>query len=319
MSCCVEGSYLYLGYSDAVKEAAQKAGSNFNRVWKRYTDVISSLGILALTTCQLAAKIFAQTPKILPSLANFIYNYCGVIWLNVMVDDFVKYCRDLSRDVQARDFSAILETAAKVVVSSMNIILTCGNFLAAIVTTAGFPHLSMAYYLAMRPFGLMSLAINVTTDLYDYRANQKMIRQLDRMEDEGTVIKVMSCFKEIIVEPSKRKPRDESFREAEKIIRRLKPYVIYGFEERFKKGDNTEKMTQEVARKLFDDVRMGLKATQISTKSNIGLTGLGYFAMGISRAFPQTIADIGSRWSMSLLYSVKLIWEKYKQSQIINS
>jgi len=302
-----------------IKIKAYEVGYWLDRLWKKETALISSSGILLLTTCQLAAKIFEKTPDIIPKMANFIHNYCGIIWIRDILRNFIKCTRDLKADIKAKDWTGLIETCAKVFVQALNLLLVCGNFLAAAIASCGFAPFSMAYYLAVRPIGLLSLYIEVLTEINNYRCNTKMIEEVNLVlieNNQSVVLKTMQCFQEIITQSPKISLLEENKpqrRLAERCIRCLKSWNIVGFEEKFKGKSILDSYNK--AELLFKEVQEALINSQISTQTNLGLTVAGYMAMDISRSFPQTIYDIKYKFLMSLLWTAKLAWESKTRNE----
>ena len=306
-----------------IDEWAKDKISVVKRILDKHTDVISSMGILAITTGLLASKIFEQTPKFLPRLAMLVYNYAGIIWLNVQVRDLVKSVKDASRTIQSFDIPAMVETAAKVFVKGSNIILTCVIFAGSVASALVFPQASLAIALSIRSFSLSCLCINVVSDIRDYFANEDLLKRLEQIESspEGSVLigKVMVCFLEIVKDlksPSKVSVEwKEEWALADKLVRQLDSYTVETFRESLQK-DRKEKNPLVDALKLFYGVKDGLLSTQAYTKANLSLTSLGYISMGICRAFPDSLIEMLARWSMSVLYTDEFIQRKFFQSDL---
>lgn len=296
------------------------------KVLDKHTDVISNLGILATTTCLLAAKIFEHTPKILPRVANFIYNYGVIIWLNVQIRDFLKSTNDFFRTFTLSGLGGmvgIVETAAKVFVKGTNIILTCAMFTGAVISAIAIPEAYLAVALSIRTFSLTSLFINILSDVRDYFANEDLLRRLELMETNpnGSVLigKVMVCFLEIVknVEtPSKVSSEwREEWKLADRLVRQLDNYTFETFKESLKVY-RKEKNSLVDALKLFYGVIDGMKANQAYTKANLTLSALGYLSMGICKAFPDSLIEMSTRWTMSVLYTDEFIQRKFFQSDL---
>lgn len=289
------------------------------RVLDKHTDIISNLGILAITTCLLASKIFEKTPKILPRLAMIVYNYAGIIWLNVQVRDLIKSGKDLSRAIELKDAMGVVETAAKVFVKSVNVILTCVFFAGSVVSAFIFPQASLMIALSIRSFSLACLAVNVASDIRDYFANQTLLKRLEKMEADPNgslvVCKVMACFLEIVKEV---KPSEQSYgwKEerylADRLVRQLDTYTLETFKESLAE-DRKEKNILADTLKLFHGVIDGMQCNQGVTKANLSLTALGYVSMGICKAFPDSLTEMATRWSMSVLYTDEFIQRKFFQ------
>jgi hypothetical protein len=285
----------------------------------KHTDIVSSLGILVITTCLLTSKIFKSTPKILPRVAKIVYDFGGIIWLNVQIRDLIKSGKDLFRTTQTHDLLGIVETAAKVLVKGVNVILTCVIFCGSVLSTLVMPQASLCIALSIRTFSLVCLAINVASDVRDYFANRELLKRLERMDAEsnGSVLigKVMICFLEIIKQLPSSRPKTEEYKLADRLVRQLNTFTLEIFQEALSK-DRKEKRPLIDALKLFYGVTDGMHGSQAYTKANLSLTALGYVSMGICRAFPDSLTEMATRWSMSVLYTDKLLTEKFFQAEL---
>lgn len=312
---------------EGCQRLAKKGWDTAHYLLDKHTDLVSSVGILAISTCILAAKIFKSTPAFIPRTANLIFNYGGIIWLNDQSRDLSKSCKDFTRSFENRQYVGMVETAAKVVYKAINILLTCVNFTAAVVTAVGFPHVSLAMYMAMRSVGLTSLALNIVADVRDYFVNNQLLTELDGLEkkasDDRQIAKVMTCFIETILEPKHVACQGlEQWKEeallADKLVRQLDIYTLMTFKESLAKPKKDVDPRHE-STKLYYAVQDSILSRQCYTKSNLFLTSLGYVSMGICRAFPETVLEKSVRWMMSVLYTDEIIRQKIFQSDLAGS
>jgi len=285
------------------------------RLLDKHTDLISSGGILAITTCLLADKVFKEFPPIIPRLSLVLLNFSGIIWLNVQIMDLIKSCYDLKRVFDWKDWDGLVQTAAKVVVRVSNILLTGLFFGASVVGACGFPQISAALYIGMRPFALTTLVLNILTDLGDYFANKAILQIIDRIEEARsglTMAKVSLSFLEIIGGHKVTYP--EGFF-ANRIVRQIERRTVETFKEKLVQKISIEDVRLE-AYKLFYNLKDGLVSKQAGTKANLSLTVLGYVSMGVCKAFPDTLKDMISRWTISVLYTDELIRQKFYEADL---
>lgn len=290
------------------------------RVFDKHTDVILNLGILITTTCLLASKIFNHMPKFVPRMAAIVYNYGGILWLNLQVRDMAKSGRDLTRAFQTFEIGGMVETAAKVFVKGVNVILTCVIFAGCVVSAFVFPQASLAIALSIRTFSLSCLMVNIASEIRDYFANEQLLMRLEKLEadPEGSMVigKVMVCFLEIV--KNEKSPSNMSskwkteWKLADKLVRQLEYYTLETFTESLA-TDRKEKNPLIDALKLFYGVKDGMRDSQAKTKADLSFRALGYFAMGVCRAYPDTLVDMFSRWSMSVLCTDGFLQHKFFQ------
>lgn len=296
-------------------------------VFDRHTDVISSVGILAITTCLLAAKLFKGIPEVVPRLARLMYNFGGVIWLNIQVKEFLKSGSDLMRSLRDRECRAVLETSAKVFVEATNIFLTCAFFSAAAVALCGFPHISTSIYASLRSVSLVALAITVVNDVdiantvKDYFENRAVLSEMKKMSANRAsgnvqVEKLTKCFLEIIASPDKNGMDEvmhrQEWRMASRIVRQLDMQTIEAFKDRL----TDQKGIKFNSIQFFDELQKGMMNSQTKTMNKLGLRTLGYLAMAICKAYPDTLIEVSLRWGMSVLYTAELLRDKMFKSKL---
>ena len=308
-----------------VEEQASRAWQWSVKVLNKHTDLISSAAILAITTCLLAGKIFKAIPSIIPRLAKVVFDFGGIIWLNVQVRDCIKSWRDFSRAITHANWSAIIESAAKIMVKGANILLTSAIFAASVVGACGIPQASLLLGLTIRPLGLACLAMTIATDIRDYFVNETLVEKFKHIEQtpdgSKTIAKVMACFLEIITESPTKASSSAWTAErhlADAIVRQLDTPTVETFQEMLA-HPRKEQSPRAEALKLFYQVEDGIRSKQAGTKANLSLIALGYVSMGICRAFPDSVIEMATRLGMSVLFTDELIRQKLFQYDLASN
>lgn len=285
----------------------------------KHTDLISSVGILAISTCLLASKIFDAIPKILPRLSLVVFNYGGIIWLNVQVRDLLKSCNDLVYGIKHKHWSQVVETAAKVFYKGVNVLLTCAFFGSSVLAVVGFPGAVLSVALAVRPLSLVSLALNICSDLRDYFINEAILREVEKIETGADARnKIGSMMIQFLERIKGVKSTGESTQEtflADKVIYQLDTQTLETFQEKIS-GRVVEGNHRVEAMKIFFAVQDGIRSRQAGTRASLSLTIMGYLSMGLSKMFPDSLTEMASRWSMSVLYTDDLVRHKLSQMNI---
>jgi hypothetical protein len=293
------------------------------KVLNKHTDLVSSIGILSVTTCLLGEKIFQNFPQMVPRLGRVFLNYTGIISLNVQIRDCQKSWQDLVRTLRDSDAYGVIQTGAKVFVKGMNVLLTSIFFSASAAALWGFPQVALGIYLAARPFALTSLAVGIFGDAWDYYANEEILFHLQRMEHQEVpsrhIATFMKSYFEIILDKRKQPvpgcPQEAGkYSLASRLVRQLDYQTIQSFQEN-SGAISRDSIRQEAVRR-FGAVKDSLLNRQSWTKSNLTLLALGYLSMGICRAYPDTLIEMTARWSMSVLYTDELIRYKLFQADI---
>ena len=305
-------SFYHPLQSPKIQEVRQKASQGWRwcvQVLNKHTDLISSGGILVLTTCLLADKLF-RIPPFLPRLSLMILNFGGIIWLNVQMRDFIKCSRDFFLALRLHDTGGMVLTAVKVYVRGVDTLLTCGLFAASVVAFIGFPQTTILMYQRMRPFAVSSLVLGVTTEITNYCINASLLKTLNQ-----TSLKIESLMQHFVqqllffAKKSKTASQKDSLL-AVHIIRQLDTPTLETFQEKMSVQENTEII------RIFYAMKESLENKQAATENNLFLVALGYVCMGICRIFPGSTIEISLRWIMSLLYTDELIKQKFFQSDL---
>lgn len=280
------------------------------RLLNQHTDLVSSVGILAVTTCLLASKIFKQIPLFISRASFVVLNFGGVIWLNVQVRDFIKTIRDVTLAIQVRDRIGMVLTAARVMLKAANILMTCGFFAAAVASMGGITQATMMLYAALLPIAIFSFGVGICSDLTDYFINKRLLGRLKKVqEDPFQVREMMRHFVALNHSQETSAKNCEAKRFSVEIIRQIQTPVLETFQEKFLE----KKPMEEDFEKLYNNLCQSVQDKQTGTESNLFLFFLGYACMGVSRIFPGSTADISVRWVMSVLYTDELIRQKLFQ------
>lgn len=274
------------------------------KVVHNHSDLVSSLGILSITSCLFAAKIFPQIPPLIPRFSLVVLNFTGIISLNMQARDVVKSAQDFCFSLKINDLKGMALTAVKVAVKGINTLLTVGMFGAAIIAFCGFPQVTTMMYLAMRPFAVIALTVGIASDVADYFLNEELLKKFETVSNPTQLAEE---FTELVVSK-------KSSLQVVEIHRQLDMQVIETFQDNLKSYHENEK--------IFPLIQESLQSKQMGTETNLSLIVMGYIAMGICRMFPDSIAEMATRWSISMYYTGELIrqkiFRKNLESQLIH-
>jgi len=264
----------------------------------KHTDLVSSAGILAITTCLLAAKIFDNIPIMLPRIAKVVYDFGGVIWLNIQVKDFLKSCIDFKGVIDGGEWSALIPAAAQIFIKATNIFMTAAIFAGSAIAAYGYPELMLSMAMSMRPLSMAAYFTGIGIDIFDYNKNASLVEKLGQCTDADSEL-IIDNFSEVI-HAKNVQTSDTSVQNniARSLVRQLDMQTIEMYKERPNGIVTKEELQQAI---LFKNT---------STVANLGLIVLGYVTRGICKAYPNTFADMSVRWFMSALYTGKLVREK---------
>lgn len=261
--------------------------------YKKYIPLISSAGVLVVTTCLLAAKIFKSTPSLLPLFARFILETCSIIWLDDQINTFIKAYSDLKWTIRDKEWHTLVPTAAKVFMAATNLLITITLFTGSIISFCGYPQLMLSMSLSLRPLSMTTYFTGIGIDVYNFYKNNRVLAVLQG--NDANDQKIIECFsaaihsREVSVKPS-----DKAYIASRQTVRQLDWMSIDYY-----KGKNS--FTKE---NLIESIGN----LNTFTTNNLALIVLGRICMGISKAFPETLADMSGRWLMSALYTWNIAW-----------
>lgn len=257
----------------------------------KYGYVIIDTAIFCITSCQLAAKIFDNIPPALPRTATFIYDFGGVLFLTDQVKNCIKHSQDLYRIYEYEEWNELVPTAAKVAMAAFDVVFTVTTVTGSVISAYGYPDIAIGMIQTLRPFTMAHFFTGILMDFYNFNRNEFLIQQLNA--DYEQTSRIIGCFNEAIhLETSPQPSPDLTI--ALLIIRQLSWLSV----QQYVQGEEVDR------EKLYNNIAN----KNIMTTSNLGLIVLGRFFMGITKAYPNTVADYSGRWFISTLYGVRSVW-----------
>lgn len=313
-------SSAHFAYLPIIQNYISDSWNRGVRIWNDHSDLINSTGILAVTTCLFAEKIFRNFPQAIPRIGRVILNYIGIISLNVQVRDCLKSWSDFSRSLRDNTFDAMVQTGARVFVKGVNALLTAVYFTASVAALCSFPQIASGIYLVTRSISLTSLALGILGDVWDYHVNEEILHGLHLIEDgphaSRQIAKTMINYFKVIfnVETSRQLRESDEYRLAARLVRQLDYQTIQSFQKNLGTIPPTGVRAESI--RLFGAVKQSLLNKQSWTKSNLSLLVLGYLSMGLCRAYPDSLVEMSARWGMSVLYNDEFIRYKLFQADV---
>lgn len=310
--------------SSVIKNPLHISFAPIIRVYNKHSELFSNLTIVSLNSILLLSKIYEQIPRVIPRTALVVFSYTGIISLNAQIKSLFKSSRDFSNAFSLRDAQGMLFTAMKVSVKGLNIILTASMFAAAVIALAGFPTITLAMYAVMRPFGVAGWIGAIANEACDYQQNQKVLGDLEVMRKSPNVderIHNFAMHSFDLIRPGSLGPikgKDER-KLASRVLRQIGDYDVEAYRENIAKlALGSQRLgkpltiDQQAAWLHFQNVQGSLEKQVKVATANLGLRVLCYGALGVCKAYPDSIAQWSSMWGISVLYLVKHIYEKTK-------
>lgn len=271
---------------------------------KEHTDLLSSLGYLTLNTCIVASKLFTRFPQVIGRASNVLLNYMGVIELNFQWNTLWKNFQDTKWAFTYGDRKGYVLSALKTGIKGIDIILCSGLFAASLFALGGYLSVAAKMYRIMRPIGLVSYFPCVGLVISDYFVNRSVLKKIEAIGKSPEKIK--QVIKEISLLNTYSKSEEKLF--AMQLVRQLDQNVLLTVMKKLQES-NRDGISEE----LWTSLKKGIQDKQDYTRANASLIGIGYISLGICRAYPNTLLQSSLQWLICLLYTGKIVIEKYQQ------
>lgn len=271
------------------------------RIYSRFsehTDLLNSFGYLLLNTSMVASRIFNSIPRVVGNGIYAVFGYFGVLSVGYQWKAITKSVQDCAIAFHLQDYPGLVTTALRVAVQGIDMLLCYGLFAAALLSLGGYSVQALFFYGFMRPIGLASFFAGIGLEIQSYFVNDAVIERIQKYIREHICSEGIEQIDKII--KTNRVDNHVSKEDAFLFMRLLRQL-----------DERMIEMLKEKAAKKYEPLLEGLKSKQDWTRNNLVLTVLGYVAIGIGRAFPNTLIQSTANWYMSLLYTSKLIQEKY--------
>lgn len=279
------------------------------------SDLLMSLTVTALDTCVLAAKLFSAVPQTVGYGAKVLLSYIGEISFTAQIRLLLKTVSDLKDVIVERRGVGVVVVAFKVAEVASTLLLSAGTTLASMAAFMGRMELVGVLYSVLRPWGVALTLVSVALEGYQYYANRHLLRELSDLS-----VKPMSDERSLFLLKSLREPQractDPRYHPLRsKIVQQLDREAWRVLQEALQKGLGTweaplnEEQRLKV-RELVAVLKENSRKKTTLAESSVALTALGYLSMGLCRAYPDTLLQASLLWSLSVLFTSKLLYRK---------
>jgi len=238
-------------------------------------DLIGSVAISTLNVVVVASKAWSRVPPVFGRGAGAALGVVGVVSLPIQVRYLIKSGKDVKTAAALGDVSAMVMTAAKVVNEASNIILTTAGF-AAVSAALICPAWAAVIWGALVTPAVAATFLAVGLDVHQLFA----IRWLNgRLKTIGP----------------------------DELSGRLKAAAMRVMDPDTQKAIEKSSIAED---KVFQQIITYCRRQEDIATANLVLRYFGYLAMGLCRAYPDTLLQSGIHTSFSLLYTAKLAYSK---------
>ncbi len=294
----------------AVRESPYISGYE---MWKEHyqsqSDTVNQFTNFTLSTTLLLSEIFQKIPKVVPRTARTLLTYTGILTLHYQTKELNKNCRDLKLAWEAKELSAIALTGAKVAVKASDIFLTIGSFAFACVSLAGNPALTLSYYTFVRPLATGAWGMLIAFDVIDHKLISSLLEKLKKIDSSEDQEQISTYFKWILHNETKQPSLIKQ--DNQKIARDLaQQYDLYRL------AEIEKALKEDPTQDFFALLIANMEKRQTIKTADLALKIFGYISLGINSAYPETLIQASTYWSMSALFTTLHIYNKFYKSPL---
>lgn len=146
---------------------------------RRYSDLWLQGGLLALDVAFLAEKLDSDTPEELVQATLATLSLIGILGIPFAVDYLRKLAKDTCFAKKNDSYALMVLSACKTTQLSATVLLTMGNFMAAVAGLVGQPTVQMELYSLMRWPGTVGIMAGTVLTLISIPIDRKTMKQLE--------------------------------------------------------------------------------------------------------------------------------------------
>ncbi|MFT4552941.1 MAG: hypothetical protein ACI9S8_001573 [Chlamydiales bacterium] len=277
---------------------------------EKYTDLISSVTILAVDIIFLIGETVPGFPPKITNVSFFTLNFIGLVSLNFQASLLHKTIGDFALAKKTRNQTILISSAAKVVYIASGIILTVSGCVASITRMTHHNDITDELYSISRPWGVSSIVLGIGIDFFEYFTNKSIIGQLKN----GLSDVELHTIKHLFTSPSIALPENTfGSQEAAYIRGRMDKDTWRKFSQDIQliEDNNIHKIKGLISHVALKNI----ETQQFVAKANIVLHFAGDVGMAVADLYPGTAIQAGIITTFSSLYTTKLIIQKVQQAK----
>lgn len=285
------------------------------RTRRVFTDpeVIYGLVLSGVNTTFLLGKAIAAIPAVITNLAYASLRFIGLLWVHVQMRALLKSGGDLLFALSNRCWTRVCYVTSLVFVQGTGACLTVGGTVAAVVATLAYKSTATWVFMVMRPWGLAALVVQIALDVIAHLTDGPLIDRMREASRSGTRVQAffgayqLGTISEAGLAAAARSRMDpNTWKELENKARALLDSSSL---------NPVFRMTRRWRlQRLFKITIENLHTQREEARSHLARTVVGYVAMGITRAYPQTVIEAIVNWTINLYWTSEMLSRKYVQA-----
>lgn len=299
-----------LGWMTSVR---QDAGWRRTRRVFTDTEVIYGLMLSGVNTTFLLGKAIAAIPAVITHLAYASLRFIGLLWVHVQMRALLKSGGDLLFALSNHCWTRVYYVTAWAFVQGIGACLTVGGTVAAVAATLAYGSTATWMFMAMRPWGLAALVVQIALDVIAHCTDGPLIDRMREASKSGSRVQAFfgayqsGAASEAGLAAAARSRMDpNTWKELENkacaLLDRTSLHPVFRLTRQWR------------LRRLFHITIQNLHTQQEEARSNLARTVVGYVAMGVTRAYPQTIVEAIVNWTINLYWTSEMLSRKYVQA-----
>lgn len=279
------------------------------------SEVLYDLSLNAINTVFLAGKASSRVPELITNLAYTSLKFVGLVYLPAQVQTSLKNCRDSVYALKNRSWVQFCYAAPQAFVQGSGVVLSLGGTVAAVATTLAGTAVTRVIYSVLCPWGLVALAVQIMLEVWCHLTDDALLVRMNGMKrDSGAIVRLFECY------DSKSADADMAAFAAG-LRNRMDTHTWNTLEEkavailRARRSNPISWMsTRWRLSKLFQVTVENITTQRNTLRADMLLRAVGYGAMAVTRAYPQTLIEAIVNWSISAFWTSRVFVTKYQQA-----
>lgn len=274
---------------------------------REHLDLISSTTSTIANFVFLSGKLFAQIPATLTRSAFVVMNSIGLLYMDWQVSFTLKTTKDSVMSLKMDVWQLVALTVAATVSGISDLLLMLAGVGASVASWAGRQSISSSIYTVTRPWGVTFLFVAAALDIGNRLLHYSLKGRLTQlMHDEKAKDRCEAILNTLISKPADIDPKDRFLVAAIRIA--MDKYTLETLLTRLTSRKRCD------AHLLMKQVKDNIEVQSAFTWNNLCLRILGYPALYLCKAYPDTLVHAATLCTTSILHTVNNAWKKWQES-----
>ncbi len=272
---------------------------------REHLDLISYTVTMVSNAVFLAGKLFSTVPELVTRTSFLLMNTVGLLYLDWQVSATVKSSKDCQLARRVCNWPLVGQTALCTLNGASDTLLIIGGFLASLASWAKYPSVRATLYTIMRPWGVTFIFVAAGLDVLYYLTYRRVTQQLERVCQAPDSVLRAKCILHIL----KGGDGDSNDAHLASLVRAsMDKYTLEVLLSRLDDKDTDSLL-------LLTQIKENIATQHITERITLGLRAIGYVALGLNKAFPDTLVQPITYFATSLLYAANRAYKKWQEAR----